>query len=135
MRPNTCDDPAEDQHNLRSSITLFDRDERVILKTSNFIVINKPFDVRMNGDFSVTVEKLLVHWFPNTTTKSFKFVHELDYATSGAVCIALNKDAAAIASSSFANRLTHKTYLAVLQGHLDISKWPLREEGGFLLAT
>ena len=126
MKPNTAEDPAAESSNI---LRCYDqKDERVLLETANFIVINKPFDVRMNGDFDVTTEKLLVHWFANTTTKSFKFVHELDYATSGAVCVARNKDAAAIASSSFANRLTHKKYLAVLQGHLDISKWPLRDE-------
>ena len=43
----------------------------------------------MNGDFNVTVEKLLLKWLPGITIASMKWIHQLDYATSGVLCIGL----------------------------------------------
>ncbi len=57
----------------------------ILFQSDEFIVINKPFDVRMDGNFGTTVEKLLESYFslncqPRPT---FKWVHQLDFATSG----------------------------------------------------
>lgn len=95
----------------------------IIHQTPNFVVISKPHDVRMDGNFNVTVEKLMYKWL-NDSNASLKWVHQLDYATSGVLCVGLNRDAAALASLAFAERKTSKQYLALLQGHLDISKYP-----------
>ncbi|XP_045541474.1 RNA pseudouridylate synthase domain-containing protein 1-like [Papilio machaon] len=46
------------------------------------------------------------------------FVQRLDYSTSGVLCLALNKNAAATAGRLFEKRLTHKYYLAIVRGHL-----------------
>lgn len=102
----------------------------ILFQSDNYIVINKPYDVRMDGDFSVTVEKLLLNWLKddNICIDNIKFVHQLDYATSGCLCIAKNKDAAAIACQSFENRNTEKEYLAILQGELDPFKYPLLDK-------
>lgn len=105
----------------------------------HFIVIDKPYDVRMDGNHPVTVEKLLYHWnkenqftipsLPDGISKrdnkenlspSFKWVHQLDFATSGALCVALTKDGAAAACNSFEQRKVKKQYLAVLYGHLNV---------------
>ena len=45
----------------------------------------------------------------------------------GALCIGLNRKAAANASLAFHDRKTKKQYLAVVRGHLDISKWAIRD--------
>ena len=97
----------------------------LIHQCANYIVINKPHDIRMDGDFDVTIQKLLLNWIPNSTLDNIKWVHQLDYATSGVLCIARNKDSAAIASSSFSNRCAKKQYLAILQGKLVLDYWPL----------
>ena len=44
-----------------------------------------------------------------------RFVHRLDYSTSGSLCIALNKNAAAIAGDKFKNREVIKEYLALVR--------------------
>lgn len=49
----------------------------------------------------------------------FHFVHRLDYATSGVICIALNKKAARAASNAFETRTAKKFYLALLHGHIN----------------
>lgn len=116
----------------------------------HFVVLDKPYDVRMDGDHTVTVEKLLQHWhqegtltapafsnsstvissrdlFPSSTPP-FKWVHQLDYATSGALCVALSRDGAAAACSSFQLRRVKKQYLAVLYGHLNVKDLSQYEE-------
>lgn len=48
----------------------------------------------------------------------FYFIHRLDYATSGAICVALHKKACSAASTAFQKRTTKKFYLALLRGHV-----------------
>ena len=40
----------------------------------------------------------------------------------------MNKKAAARAANAFAERTTKKEYLAVIRGHLDVTKWPLASD-------
>ena len=53
---------------------------------------------------------------PKTTT-GFRHVHQLDFATSGVLCIALNKRAAGAAGKLFQARAVDKCYLALVDGH------------------
>ena len=59
------------------------RTSRILSMDDDYIVLDKPADVRMNGDFGTTVEKLLVHSFPKLANVNLKWIHQLDYATSG----------------------------------------------------
>jgi len=93
---------------------------------SNYVIVAKPAEVRMDGDFDVTLQKLLLSWVPGSSLSTLKWVHQLDYATSGILCVARNKAAAGLASAAFESRETSKQYLAVLEGHVDPGKWPLR---------
>lgn len=48
----------------------------------------KPADVRMDGNFDVTVEKLIRHWCPTLEEKDLKWVHQLDFgAWTAALCV------------------------------------------------
>lgn len=42
----------------------------------------QPTDVRMDGEFDVTVEKLIRHWCPTLADKHLKWVHQLDFGGS-----------------------------------------------------
>ena len=71
----------------------------LLYQTKEFLVINKPCDVRMDGDFPVTIEKLLLRFLdiPARQKDAFympRWVHQLDFATSGVLCVALTKRAA-----------------------------------------
>ncbi len=115
----------------RNSSQTLDTLKPVILQQNDdYLVINKPHDVRMDGDFNVTVEKMLKKWVPNIikVNETMKWVHQLDYATSGVLCIALNRESASLASVCFSNRETNKQYLAILQGHINTKIYPLRNE-------
>jgi len=95
---------------------------------SDFLMINKPPDVRMNGDFSITVENIILHLRPDLRIEQLRWVHRLDFATSGVLLVALTREAAKYASIAFATRTTRKHYLAVLEGILDPSQWPLLDD-------
>ena len=93
----------------------------------DFIVINKPRDVRMDGDYPVTVEKLLAQWDPVRcgAASTLKWVHQLDYATSGVLCVALHREAASDACDLFRSRLALKRYAALVYGHVDCGAAPV----------
>ncbi|XP_077414139.1 RNA pseudouridylate synthase domain-containing protein 1 isoform X2 [Vanacampus margaritifer] len=67
-----------------------------------------------------TVQAQLRHHFPQladpNTYYGFRFCHQLDFSTSGALCVALNKAAAAQAYRCFKERTVTKAYLALVRG-------------------
>ncbi len=107
-----------------SSIT---RDEVVMSIMDEYIVVNKPYDVRMDGAFDLTLQKLLLKWIPNASLESLKWVHQLDFATSGVLAVARNREAANLASRAFESRETSKEYLAVVEGHMNVKSWPVAQ--------
>nr|CCC91000.1 conserved hypothetical protein [Trypanosoma congolense IL3000] len=52
--------------------------------------------------------------------KAIKFVHQLDYATSGILCVAFSKATAARLAHCFEMRTAKKAYVAVLRGTLPL---------------
>ena len=105
------------------------KDECLLSVDENFVVVAKPHDVRMDGEFDITLQKLLLSWVPISTLSTLKWVHQLDYATSGVLCVARHKKAAAMAQLAFTDRETTKQYLAVVEGHIDVNKWSIRSDG------
>ena len=123
-------------------------DIRIIYRSSNFVVVDKKFDVLINSDdsdvkvfynnysriliknlnliltsiFKVTVEHQLRALLPdeanNKLAHSFHFVHRIDYPTSGVLCLGLHKKAASQAVKAFSNRNTKKYYIALVRGHI-----------------
>lgn len=90
-----------------------------------YLVVSKPFDVRMDGPFTHTVETLALSHLhtvddPETPGFALRFVHRLDYATSGVLLIALGRAAAGVAATQFENRQVRKVYLALVHGHVHL---------------
>lgn len=97
----------------------------ILHHSNNFIVLNKKYDVLINSNDPSVSESLhyqLSEAFPNLINPklkhNFHFVHRLDYATSGVICVALNKKAATAATLSFEKRSAKKYYIALVRGHL-----------------
>ena len=67
----------------------------ILYLSDDFVMINKPCDVRMDGEFPVTVEKLVHRWIADRTGKQTetRLIHQLDFATSGVLCMGLTKSA------------------------------------------
>lgn len=54
------------------------------------------------------------------TSLCSRFCHQLDFSTSGALCVALNKAAAGSAYKCFKDRLVTKAYLALVSSVLPV---------------
>ena len=67
----------------------------ILYLSEDYVLIDKPCDVRMDGDFPVTVEKLIDRWVTDATgtQPELRLIHQLDFATSGVLCMGLTKSA------------------------------------------
>ena len=72
---------------------------------------------------TVTVHAMLSERFPDLvdaeTKFGFRVPHNLDYATSGVLCVALSKDRAREIAQHFEHRRVDKLYLALVDGHVE----------------
>ena len=89
----------------------------ILHRDAHFIAIDKPADVRIDGDHEHTAAKLLAAAAPQHAAE-LRHCHQLDYATSGVMCYALSRQAASVAGWLFEQRKTRKVYLALVEGHL-----------------
>ncbi|GCC36123.1 hypothetical protein chiPu_0014615 [Chiloscyllium punctatum] len=94
----------------------------ILYQSSDFLVVNKHWDIRIDSKMwyeNLTVQSQLKHRFPELvdpdTYYGFRFCHQLDFSTSGALCIAFSKLAAAKAYRCFRDRLVTKVYLALTE--------------------
>ncbi|XP_006172693.1 RNA pseudouridylate synthase domain-containing protein 1 isoform X1 [Camelus ferus] len=101
----------------------------VVYRSHDFLVVNKHWDVRIDSKAwreTLTLQKQLRHRFPELadpdTCYGFRFCHQLDFSTSGALCVALNKAAAGSAYRCFKDRRVTKAYLALVRGHVQESR-------------
>jgi 23S rRNA-/tRNA-specific pseudouridylate synthase len=100
---------------ITTPLELASRSCKILLQTSDYLIVDKPFDVRMDGNFEVTCEKIIQHKFPGLR---FRHCHQLDFATSGALLYAASVEAAAASQLIFEERRVTKNYLAVVEGHI-----------------
>ncbi|XP_062999100.1 RNA pseudouridylate synthase domain-containing protein 1 isoform X2 [Elgaria multicarinata webbii] len=101
----------------------------ILYQSTDFIVVNKHWDVRIDSKMwyeKLTLQSQLKYRFPELadpdTYYGFRFCHQLDFSTSGALCVALNKAAAGSAYKCFKERLVTKAYLALVRGHVQEAK-------------
>jgi len=53
------------QCSLPDLLSLIDRSKVILRETVDYIVLNKPPDLRMDGKYAATVHKLLTYWYPS----------------------------------------------------------------------
>lgn len=104
----------------------------VLYQSADYLVVNKHWDIRIDSKLwseTHTVQKQLKHRFPQLsdpqTHYGFRFCHQLDFSTSGALCVALNKAAAGQAYRCFKDRTVTKAYLALVRGTVAESRMTL----------
>ncbi|GBG24642.1 Tubulin monoglycylase TTLL3 [Hondaea fermentalgiana] len=108
--------------NRRGGVSSLDECKVDILHQSDdHLVIDKPADFRLDGDFPVTVENFVKKIIPEEAKRP-RWVHQLDFATSGVLCIGLCRRGAGNASKLFQERLTRKYYVALVKGKLRPAK-------------
>lgn len=97
----------------------------ILYQSTNYLAVNKPWDIKINSNEreEISVEQQLRQMVPELVDEKcchgFRFVHRLDKATGGVLCLALNRKAADHLSQAFMKRLVTKYYLALVRGHLE----------------
>lgn len=136
------DDPcwgSQSQCDLPYLISQYPKEACLVYESPYYVVINKPPDLRMDGPYLSTVHKLLTYWFPppsianepnlldrisslhqhnSLKDNSLRPCHQLDYATSGLLCLARTREAARFAIRQWEQRSVRKIYLAVVEADL-----------------
>jgi 23S rRNA-/tRNA-specific pseudouridylate synthase len=116
-QPRKCETDIKtihiDDRETRKTRTTHDTELRIIFDDGAYTVVDKPHDCRMDGDFDMTVQKMLLAKFPDRGVP--KNVHQLDYATSGVMLWAYSRDAARCMAQAFEARTVSKAYLALVE--------------------
>ena len=112
--------------------------ELVCFENSDFCVVNKPYDLQIDGARPATLEVLLKKLHPEF--RELRFCHQLDYATSGLLLLAKSRSAAAAARDAFDTRMVVKRYQALVEGVFDgpsVVREPIleREDGCVEIST
>lgn len=94
----------------------------VLYEDSEILIVDKPWDVRVDGDFSVTVETLVREGLGRVMDR-FRLCNQLDYSTSGVLVLGKTSKGAGNCNKLFQTRLTRKWYLAVGSGSADLIGW------------
>lgn len=101
----------------------------VLYQSDDYIVVDKHWDIRIDSKMwyeKQTVQSQLRLRFPELadpgTYYGFRFCHQLDFSTSGALCVALNKAAAGRAYRCFKDRRVTKAYLALVRGWVEAER-------------
>ncbi|XP_045072196.1 RNA pseudouridylate synthase domain-containing protein 1 [Coregonus clupeaformis] len=99
---------------------------KVLFQSCDYIIVDKHWDIRIDSKMwyeKHTVQKQLGLRFPELadprTYYGFRFCHQLDFSTSGVLCVALNKAAAGRAYHCFKDRRATKAYLALVRGWVE----------------
>lgn len=123
----TCSDPDSEcifatttHFSSVSSLPMVESDEilpgdmPLLYRDPKLLAVSKPAFLRMGGEFSDTVSSRLKaeHGLTDATIKT---VHQLDYATSGVLVTATQKQSAAVLTSLFQERLSKKAYVALVE--------------------
>eukprot|EP01006_Ploeotia_vitrea_P032009 TRINITY_DN64291_c0_g1_i3.p1 TRINITY_DN64291_c0_g1~~TRINITY_DN64291_c0_g1_i3.p1 ORF type:complete len:244 (-),score=15.21 TRINITY_DN64291_c0_g1_i3:37-768(-) len=94
----------------------------VIFQTPELLIINKPNDVYIDGEHdnvSLTVQTYVAQEHPKKLENGGKlrFIHQLDFATSGVLCLGFTRKATGRIGKCFEQRTTTKWYSALVYGH------------------
>lgn len=89
----------------------------LIYECKQFIAINKPYGVAVQGGSKITLSiDHALNYLNTKSANSYKLVHRLDKDTSGILLVAKGYENAATLTKAFKDRLLEKYYLAVLCG-------------------
>jgi RluA family pseudouridine synthase len=111
---------------IRGFDTKYDRNYQIniIFETNSLLIINKPFDVRIDGNVQsngLTIEHLLYKYYQEKQEDVAKLylIHQLDYSTSGIHLWGKNKAITGNLNQKFMKRTMKKTYCAILVGWVE----------------
>ena len=90
----------------------------VLFENEEICIVNKPPNVRIDGDEHITVERLTLNTLQSRGIDKVRHCHQLDRGTSGCLVYALSRAAAAQISALFKQRTVRKFYCCIVCGHV-----------------
>jgi len=60
-----CWEKVPKRHRLEDLLSIINRDTSILYDSLQYLVLNKPPDLRMDGPYPATVHKLLTYWYPS----------------------------------------------------------------------
>lgn len=110
--------------------------QMLLYEDEKVFVFNKPAGLAVQGGSGLTrhIDKMLESW-RNKKGEKPRLVHRLDRETSGVLVVARTRQAAARLTKSFRERVTRKTYWALVKGtppkrEARISTWLVKDQSG-----
>jgi 23S rRNA-/tRNA-specific pseudouridylate synthase len=89
----------------------------VVYQDDEICIVDKPYDIRVDGQFPTTVEKLVADR-DDIRMDKFRLCNQLDYSTSGLLVLGLSKLGARNCNKLFSERKSEKWYIAIGAGRL-----------------
>ncbi len=93
----------------------------IIHEDDDLLVLDKPAGIAVHGGSGISLGVIEALRRQRPQQRFLELAHRLDRETSGVLVVALRRTALAGLQAQFRERVTHKTYLAVVAG-----RWPLR---------
>ena len=121
------DDKVLVQYDADTELRPPDIDLPIIYEDEDCVVINKPAGVLTHAQHRLSGEATVATFLRQRVIPSSEdwgngerigIVHRLDRATSGVIICAKNQKALSYLQQQFAKRKAHKTYTALVEGHL-----------------
>ncbi len=108
---SSASQPQAHQHSVPKDL--------VMGQNQDFLWLNKPAGLASQGGSGLrtNLDAMLPLLNPKGGSK-LRLVHRLDKDTSGVMIIAMNREAATLASAAFADKQIQKYYLAIISGRL-----------------
>jgi tRNA pseudouridine32 synthase/23S rRNA pseudouridine746 synthase len=90
----------------------------ILYTDDELIIVNKPHDLLSVPGRGPEKQDCLISRLVDQGFSSALIVHRLDFATSGIMVVALNKEIHKALSQLFQNRCVEKSYQAIVSGHM-----------------
>ena len=93
----------------------------VLYRSSRLLAVDKPYDVRIDGAFDVTLQGLIDAAVPVPPPRRWQHAHQLDFSTSGVMLWSCDPVALSCCQVAFQEGFVDKTYVALVVGHVHLA--------------
>jgi 23S rRNA-/tRNA-specific pseudouridylate synthase len=97
------------RHRLEDLLFLIRRNTSIVFDSSNFLVLNKPADLRMDGPYPSTVHKLLTYWYPSPS-----LLHDCKQTNENSTALSSINESAKVVSKNDGHEINNNNHNTLL---------------------